>query len=87
MKVVITGGAGFIGKKLAQRLLQRGSLIGPDGTETPIDELVLFDVARPSRRSSPTGGSNSPPATSPTPPPSAASSIPAPAASSISPPW
>ena len=47
MKVVITGGTGFIGKKLAHRLLQRGSLIGPDGTETPIDELVLFDVAAP----------------------------------------
>jgi len=48
MKVVITGGTGFIGKKLAQRLLARGSLIGPDGTDTPIDELVLFDVAAPS---------------------------------------
>lgn len=47
MKVVITGGTGFIGKKLAHRLLERGSLIGPEGTETPIDELVLFDVAAP----------------------------------------
>src|SRR6202790_3827201 len=47
MKVVITGGPGFIGKKLAQRLLARGSLIGPDGKDTPIDELVLFDVAAP----------------------------------------
>lgn len=47
MKVVITGGTGFIGKKLAQRLLARGSLIGPDGTDTAIDELVLFDVAEP----------------------------------------
>lgn len=48
MKVVITGGTGFIGKKLAQRLLARGSLIGPDGKDTAIDELVLFDVAEPS---------------------------------------
>jgi nucleoside-diphosphate-sugar epimerase len=47
MKVVITGGTGFIGKKLAQRLLARGSLIGSDGKDTPIDELVLFDVAPP----------------------------------------
>ncbi|HLJ20644.1 MAG TPA: D-erythronate dehydrogenase, partial [Stellaceae bacterium] len=47
MKVVITGGTGFIGKKLAARLLARGSLIGPDGKDTPIDELVLFDVAAP----------------------------------------
>ena len=47
MKVVITGGTGFVGKKLAQRLLARGSLIGPGGKETEIEELVLFDVAEP----------------------------------------
>ena len=47
MKVVITGGAGFIGRKLAQRILARGSLIGPDGKDTTIDELALFDVAAP----------------------------------------
>lgn len=45
MKVVITGGTGFIGRKLAQRLLQRGTLAGPGGRETAIDELVLFDQA------------------------------------------
>jgi len=45
MKVVITGGTGFIGRRLAQRLLQRGALAGPDGRETTIDELVLFDNA------------------------------------------
>ena len=45
MKVVITGGTGFIGRRLAQRLLQRGALAGPDGRETGIDELVLFDNA------------------------------------------
>ena len=45
MKVVITGGTGFIGRRLAQRLLQRGALAGPDGRETAIDELVLFDNA------------------------------------------
>ena len=47
MKVVITGGTGFIGRRLAQRLLQRGAIAGPDGRETAIDELVLFDVAAP----------------------------------------
>ena len=31
MKVVITGGAGFLGKKLARRILQQGTLAGPDG--------------------------------------------------------
>ncbi len=39
MRVLITGGAGFIGKKLATRLLERGRLLGRD-----IDRLVLFDV-------------------------------------------
>ena len=47
MKVVITGGTGFIGRRLAQRLLQRNAVIGPAGKETAIDELVLFDVASP----------------------------------------
>ncbi len=47
MKVVITGGTGFIGRRLAQRLLQRNAIIGPGGQETAIDELVLFDVAAP----------------------------------------
>ena len=45
MKVVITGGTGFIGRRLAQRLLQRGALAGPGGKETGIDEIVLFDNA------------------------------------------
>ena len=31
MKVVITGGAGFIGLRLAQRLLEIGELVGPSG--------------------------------------------------------
>jgi len=47
MKVVITGGTGFIGRRLAQRLLARGATAGPDGRQTTIDELVLFDVAAP----------------------------------------
>jgi len=43
MRIVITGGAGFIGKKLARALLQRGELATAAGKE-PIDSLVLFDV-------------------------------------------
>jgi D-erythronate 2-dehydrogenase len=42
MKVLITGGAGFLGQRLAKRLLQRGQLDGQ-----PVDEIVLLDVARP----------------------------------------
>jgi D-erythronate 2-dehydrogenase len=37
MRVVITGGCGFLGRRIALRLLERGDL----------DELVLFDNARP----------------------------------------
>src|SRR6266851_1967859 len=47
MKVVITGGTGFIGRRIALRLLERGALAGPDGRDVAIDELVLFDVAPP----------------------------------------
>ena len=41
MRLVITGGCGFLGRRLALRLLERGSSLGP------IDELVLFDNAGP----------------------------------------
>lgn len=47
MKVVITGGCGFIGLRLAQRLLERGELTGPSGGPEPIDDLVLFDMSAP----------------------------------------
>ncbi len=43
MRVVITGGHGFVGRTLARELLSRGSLRGEH-----VDELVLADlVARP----------------------------------------
>jgi nucleoside-diphosphate-sugar epimerase len=45
MQVVITGGAGMLGKKLANKLLERGTLAGPDGKQRTIDKLVLMDVA------------------------------------------
>jgi nucleoside-diphosphate-sugar epimerase len=47
MKVVITGGAGFLGRRLAHRLLQQGTLAGPSGTTETIDTLVLLDMVRP----------------------------------------
>lgn len=46
MRVVITGGAGFLGKKLARRLLQQDTIAGPDGRPVKVRELVLFDVGR-----------------------------------------
>jgi nucleoside-diphosphate-sugar epimerase len=44
MHVVITGGAGFIGKKLAGALLARGALETASG-RTRIERITLFDVA------------------------------------------
>ncbi len=55
MKVVITGAAGFLGRKLAAAVLERGRLTGADGTEQPVDELVLFDHVEPA---SPRPGDN-----------------------------
>ncbi len=48
MKVVITGGCGFLGQQLARSLLRRGSLTGPSGAQDEITALVLFDAAAPS---------------------------------------
>jgi nucleoside-diphosphate-sugar epimerase len=45
MRIVITGGAGFIGKKLAMALLTRGTLMDRQGTVRPIETVTLFDVA------------------------------------------
>jgi nucleoside-diphosphate-sugar epimerase len=39
MRVLITGGGGFIGKKLAARLLERGELMGG-----ALERITLFDV-------------------------------------------
>ena len=44
MKVLITGGAGFLGQKLAKQLLARGSLKDSDGVDQKIDQLLLIDV-------------------------------------------
>jgi nucleoside-diphosphate-sugar epimerase len=48
MKVVITGGGGFLGKKLARRILQQGTLADADGKQQKVNELLLFDVAKAS---------------------------------------
>ncbi len=45
MKVVITGGGGFLGSQLAKRLLERGSLVGPSGEPEAVDSIVLFDAS------------------------------------------
>jgi nucleoside-diphosphate-sugar epimerase len=45
MKVLITGGAGFLGQRLAKQLLARGRLDDSNGNEQTIDQLVLLDMA------------------------------------------
>ena len=47
MKVVITGGTGFIGRMLAKRILELGRLTGPSGGPEDIDEVLLFDAVAP----------------------------------------
>jgi D-erythronate 2-dehydrogenase len=47
MKVIITGGGGFLGSQLCQQLLQRGALTGPSGVPEPIREIVLLDAFFP----------------------------------------
>jgi nucleoside-diphosphate-sugar epimerase len=44
MNVMITGGAGFLGRRLAATLLARGRLRGPDGSLETIDRITLVDV-------------------------------------------
>ncbi len=50
MKVVITGGVGFIGLRLARKIMELGYLTAPDGSTQSIDEMVLFDVVVPAER-------------------------------------
>ena len=45
MRVVITGGAGFLGKLLAAKILDRGALTDASGKLREVSELVLVDMA------------------------------------------
>ncbi len=47
MKVVVTGGAGFLGRRLVEAIAARGALAGPAGAATPVSEIVVFDRAAP----------------------------------------
>jgi len=59
MRVIITGGGGFLGQQLCQKLLVRGVLTGEAGVEEAIEEILLFDSHFQQGVSQPT-----PPATS-----------------------
>lgn len=45
MNVVITGGAGFLGQRLAEELCKRGELTGTDGRREEIAKITLLDKA------------------------------------------
>ncbi len=47
MKVLITGGGGFIGYRLAQALLKRGTLADGEGKQASISQITLLDIAFP----------------------------------------
>jgi nucleoside-diphosphate-sugar epimerase len=44
MHIVITGGSGFLGRRLAETLLRRGTLGGLEGRPQPIGRITLVDV-------------------------------------------
>ena len=46
MRVIVTGGAGFVGTMLATRLLAGPVEVG-GGEPAPVDELVLADLVAP----------------------------------------
>lgn len=47
MKVVITGGSGYIGTLLVRDLFKKGALTNRKGELSPIDEIVLLDASFP----------------------------------------
>ena len=44
MKIIITGGGGFLGSQLATTLLEHGSLTGASGGQEPIERIMLIDA-------------------------------------------
>ena len=47
MKIVVTGGTGFIGRRIVSALLARDSITGPTGAAEPIEQVVALDAVPP----------------------------------------
>ena len=45
MRLLITGGGGFLGSQLCQKILDRVSLTGASGQPEVVEEIVLLDTA------------------------------------------
>ena len=60
MRIIITGGGGFLGQQLYRKLLVRGTLTGKAGVEEPIEEIILFDSHFPQGVSQPAIASATP---------------------------
>ena len=50
MRILITGGGGFLGQSLARALLARGGLASEPNAPAQLTDLVLFDQAFPAQR-------------------------------------
>lgn len=53
MKVVITGGAGFLGRAIADEIAARGTIADSDGQPKHVEEIVLFDSREVGEQPSP----------------------------------
>ena len=53
MRVVITGGAGFLGSRLAAAILASGALKDAHGVQQPVREIVLADVTQAATNNDP----------------------------------
>ena len=47
MKVIITGGGGFLGSQLATKILDKGTLTGPSGEQETVEQMALIDAHFP----------------------------------------